>query len=302
LMRRAHAIILVLLALTAASWFFAWQTGPRSRPHLVVAATEDLAANHKIEAADVSFAFQRQPRANGTVEWPQEAVGACTRVPIQSDRPIKRRDLIPTDAGGGNCADPRFVFALMQRVLAATPVPGGVTTPARAAAAAALQAFIDVGAGDDPGSRTAMAEFRGEFLKEVATRFAVGFAEALSKGEWSEVPGPKGGAHEIINTIMFVRGSAVMRQGADENLATFIAALRYPQRCTVVIKAYGDNAGSPENDLWLSWNRGRTIVGKLVAGGLQRDQLTILPHGAEDRRSDGDAGVAARADLHAFCP
>jgi hypothetical protein len=164
-------------------------------PRLVVVATHELAANHKLRTEDMSFTLVRARPTPNPVVWPGEAVGACTGIGVKEGEPVSWRQLIPLGTGDNTCANAAVALGVIRRIaqmhtasaktieIMARPTTE-TSSPASEPSLKWLDALTEELPGLSPAVRPGLGEFRGEFIKEFAKRLADNAADkALPKSE-----------------------------------------------------------------------------------------------------------------------
>jgi outer membrane protein OmpA-like peptidoglycan-associated protein len=320
----------VVVVLALGNLWLAWDSYRMKSPLLVVTASHEIPPNHKVALLDLSFAILRTADLDGAVGRPQEAVGACSVVTIKESQPVKWDQLMPLGTGDDTCASAAIVLRVLERItgLSNTSATAPSTTAPSAIAESTHEAFpivaplqqwmdiLNMPPELSPATRSALGDFRGEFTKEFAKRVADNAAdhvfgrdrkEAVTtppsppKTSTSQVPTPL----ELVRIIYFDVDRAVLSPDEHQLLMQFAAKLLQEKTCRVMIHAYADRTGQQRHNMWLSWKRGNTVAGVLIASGIDRRIITVVPHGYEEPAVDLVTGtpnvLARRVETYGNC-
>jgi outer membrane protein OmpA-like peptidoglycan-associated protein len=329
-------------AAIVASWLSPYLEPPRPLA-LGVVATRPLAANHKITADDLSFAFLSTSLADDAVESPNGAAGACTNVALKKDEAVVWQRLVPPGNGDDSCADAALAISLADRIAKIPAVRSnaaantvGASTQAENTANPAngndpqppgwVQLFEHPPGEIDVATRSAMGEFRGEFIKEFGKHLADNAADRIfgrdprleaakpdtPKSDPSKPDTPKPDAPpakseplRLGHISYFATGSDALDTDERKTLIDFANDVRRHAGCRIVVDAFADRTGGQMRNLWLSWLRGNAVGAILVEHGIERQRISIAAHG-DDTQAVGSpaaepAALNRRAETGAVC-
>ena len=75
--------------------------------------------------------------------------------------------------------------------------------------------------------------------------------------------------------------------------------------CHIIVFGYADRTGTQRDNLWLSWLRGSAVAGVMIANGVDRRLITVVPRGYEEPSVDAISGTPValnrRAETYVKC-
>jgi outer membrane protein OmpA-like peptidoglycan-associated protein len=337
-----------IAAAIVASWVSPYFEPPRPLA-LGIVATRPMAASHKISADDLAFAFLSTSLADDAVESPDGAAGACTTAALKKDEPIVWRRLTPPGDGDDSCADAALAISLADRIAkipavrsTAAATIGGTSTQAGNSANPAsgggsqpadwVQLFEHPPREIDAAARSAIGEFRSEFIKEFGKHLADNAADRIfgrdprpeaakpdtPKPEPSKPDTPKpdvppqakGEPLRLAHISYFATGRNALDPNERKTLIDFANDVRRHADCRIAVDAFADRTGGDRTDgqmrnLWLSWLRGNAVAAILVEHGIERQRISVAAHG-DDTQAVGSpaaqpAALNRRAETGAVC-
>jgi outer membrane protein OmpA-like peptidoglycan-associated protein len=308
------AAIAVVVA-TTISWFLACGHSTSPPLGLIITAAHYLPVNHKLGIDDLRFSLGAERSTNHMVTAPREALGACTRTELKENEPVSWDSLVLPAAGDASCASVEIALDTLSTAIE-MPSAGSEHPVIPAELARRLvDALTGGNAKEAPPARSAPSEFPSEFLKELGKRLAdnagdrifgrdrsgsVGEKNVKSPGsgpqppEDSATPEP----HEFNQTTYFDINRAVLGSDQLNAISQFAIQILGNQGCQTTIHGYADRTGLPRDNLWLSQERANAVASILVARGIDRRSITVIPHGDQETVAPASG---RRVETYATC-